>query len=85
MKSRTKHAPAVELSAEQEVEAQRIYNGIKDKMNDEVMAMVRHMASKPDHKLFGEGEFELRDMLHEFGAKLLQEAANERAKKGVPR
>jgi len=85
MKSRTKQGQAVELSAEQEAEAQRIYDRIKDKMNEELLGMVRHMASKADHEIFGVGEFELRDKLNEFGAKLLEEAANERAKKGVPR
>mgnify|MGYP007080417186 CR=1 FL=1 len=54
-------------------------------MNEELLGMVRHMASKADHEIFGVGEFELRDKLNEFGAKLLEEAANERAKKGVPR
>ncbi len=82
MKSRTKQGPAVELSAEQEAEAQRIYTRIKDKMNEELLGMVRHMASKADHEIFGVGEFELRDKLNEFGAKLLEESANERAKKG---
>lgn len=85
MKKSQSSRQAVELSAEQEEESQRIFQRIKDKMNEELLGMVRHMAGKPTHKLFGEGEFELRDMLNEFGAKLLQESANERAKKGVPR
>lgn len=73
-----------ELSPEQEEEAQRIFQKIKDKVNEELLDMVRHMVGKPVHEIFGAGEFELRDKLNEVGAKLLQESANERAKKGVP-
>ncbi len=74
-----------ELSPEQEEEAQRIFQKIKDKVNEEVLDMVRHMVGKPVHEIFGASEFELRDKLNEMGAKVLQESANERAKKGVPR
>jgi hypothetical protein len=42
------------------------------------------LASQADHELFGKGEFELRDKLNEVGATILTEAANQRAKKGVP-
>ena len=43
------------------------------------------MASKADHEIFGKGEFELRDKLHQVGATIVAEAANERSKKGVLR
>ena len=75
----------VELSAEQEEEAQRVFQRIKDKVNVELLDMVRHMIGKPAHEIFGVGEFELRDKLNDVGAQILQESANERAKKGVPR
>jgi len=76
---------AVELSAEQEELAQRVYERIRGKADEELLAMVRLMMSKADHEIFGPGEFELRDKLNEFGATIVAEAANERAKKGVPR
>lgn len=85
MKKHATQQQNVELSAEQEQEAQRIYERIKDKVNDELLGMVRHMVGKPAHEIFGVGEFELRDKLNDVGAKILQESANERAKKGVPR
>lgn len=74
-----------ELSAEQEELAQRIYARLRVKMDDELLAMARLMASKADHEIFGKGEFELRDKLNEVGATIVAESANERAKKGVPR
>ena len=76
---------AVELTQEQEELAQRIYQRLQTKMNEELLAMARLMASKPDHEIFGKGEFELRDKLHQVGATIVAEAANERSKKGVPR
>lgn len=85
MKKTISRQQTVELSPEQEEEAQRIYQRIKSKVEEEVLGMVRHMVSKPVHEIFGVGEFELRDKLNEFGAKVLEESANERAKKGVPR
>jgi hypothetical protein len=47
--------------------------------------MARLLASKQDHELFGQTEYQLRDIVHGLGAKALQAAANERSKKGVPR
>ena len=85
MASQKRVRSEVELSADQEALAQRIYEKLQATMNDELLAMARLMASKPDHELFGRGEFELRDKLNEVGAKVLETSANERAKKGVPR
>jgi hypothetical protein len=75
---------AGELSAEQEADAQRIYEKLSDTMKTELMGMARLMAAQPDHELLGRGEFALRDKLNEFGATVLETAVNERAKKGVP-
>ena len=77
-------AAVVELSQEQEELAQRIYQRIEGKMKAELLAMVRLMASKADHEIFGKGEFELREKLNQVGATIVAEAANERSKKGVP-
>jgi len=76
---------SVELSQEQEELAQRIYQRLRTKMDEELLAMARLMAAKADHEIFGKGEFELRDKLNEVGATIVAESANERAKKGVLR
>ena len=73
------------LAVEQEELAQAIYQRIRVKLDEELLAMARLMASKQDHEIFGTGEFELRDKLNAVGATLLEEAANERSKKGVLR
>ena len=74
---------AVELSREQEELAQRIYQRLRTKMDEELLAMARLMASQPVDEIFGKGEFELRDKLNAVGATIVAESANERAKKGV--
>jgi hypothetical protein len=44
--------------------------------------MSRFMAGKPTDQLFGETEFEMRDQVHELGARVLETAAVERQKRG---
>jgi len=73
---------SVPLAVEQEELAQAIYQRIRVKMDEELLALARLMASQKDHEIFGKGEFELRDKLNAVGATLLEEAANERSKKG---
>lgn len=72
----------VGLSEEQEAEAQRIYERLRGAFDEELKTMARFMASKPNDQLFGQTEFELRDRVHELGARVLETAADERQKKG---
>lgn len=72
----------VELNEEQEAEAQRIYERLRGAFDEELKTMSRFMASKPNNQLFGQTEFELRDRVHELGARVLETAADERQKKG---
>jgi hypothetical protein len=74
--------PTVELNEEQAAESQRIYERLRGAFAAELQAMARFMASKPNHQLFGQTEFELRDRVHELGARVLETAADERQKKG---
>jgi hypothetical protein len=74
--------PNVELNDEQEAEAERIYERLRGAFDEELKTMARFMASKPNDQLFGRTEFELRDRVHELGARVLETAADERQKKG---
>jgi hypothetical protein len=71
-----------ELNVDQEAEAQRIYERLAAAFDQERMRMARLMASKGNHELFGATEYEVRDRVHELGARVLETAANERQKKG---
>lgn len=74
--------PNIELHEEQEAEAQRIYERLQGAFDEELKSMALLMASKANHQLFGQTEFELRDRVHGLGAKVLEVAADERQKKG---
>ena len=82
--SRQQKQAKVELTADQEVEAERIYGLIKSKVDEQLREMARLMASKKTSEMLGPGEFQLRDRLNEVGVGVLEAALNERAKKGVP-
>ena len=73
-----------QLSAEQEEHAEQIYQSLREKADQELRRMARLMASKEDGELFGETEFQLRDIVHRIGAAALDTTAELR-KKGVPR
>lgn len=63
-------------------EEQVLYDRLGPLFEQERLRMARAMASKKDEELFGQNEYEVRDRVHELGAKALEIAANERQKKG---
>jgi hypothetical protein len=71
------------LSAEQEAEAQRIFAVLKQTSEQDLLAMARLLASKSDGQLLGKTEFEVRDRVHEIGAKAIETALAERKKRGT--
>ncbi len=80
-----KHVVQVTLTPEQEAEAQRIEAVLLEAAKQDMRTLARLMASKQDHEILGETEYQVRDLVHQLGAKALEATANERAKKGVPR
>jgi hypothetical protein len=74
----------LDLTPEEEAAAERIYQSLKGKAEQQLKNMARAMAAKQPHELLGRGEFELRDMLFDLGAHVLETATNESVKKGVP-
>lgn len=72
----------VELNAEQQAEAERIFDRIKPQFEAEARRLAMLLASKDDGQLFGRTEFELRDRVHALGAEALEATAIERSKKG---
>lgn len=64
------------------VEERELYERLGPLFEAERVRMAKSLASKKDGELFGKNEYELRDRVHELGAKALEIAANERQKKG---
>lgn len=71
------------LTPEQESEAQRIAALIGKKAQEEALQMARILVSKPDDQLLGAAEFQIRDRSREFAAHALETALNERKKGGT--
>lgn len=57
----------------------RVYERLEPLFEEERLRMARALSSGP---LFGQKEFELRDRVHDLGARALEVAADERQKKG---
>jgi hypothetical protein len=63
-------------------EEQSLYERLGPLFEQERLRLANALASKADSELFGVNEYEVRDRVHELGAKALEVAANERQKKG---
>jgi hypothetical protein len=70
-----------ELTPEQQAMADEIEDLLATKLRAELKTMARLLASKDNHELFGETEFQLRDLLMNFGAQSLEAALEARKKK----
>jgi hypothetical protein len=69
---------SVELSEDE----QRLYERLKEATDQDLRRMAQLLAVKSSKDLFGKTEYDLRDRVHELGAKALEIAADERQKKG---
>lgn len=65
------------LSDELEAKAQELAKRIRERADDEILELARLLVSKEDSEIFGDTEFEARDIVHRIGA----EAFEERLKK----
>jgi hypothetical protein len=73
----------VDLTPEQEAEAQRIEDILKAGFAVEVRVISRLLASKSNRELLGETEFQVRDAVHRVGARGIDAALEERKKGGT--
>ena len=71
------------LSPEQEAEAERIYEQGMAQARVELKQAARLMVSKRNSGLFGETEFVLRDAVHRIAARTVDAALQERKKWGI--
>lgn len=69
------------LSAEQQAEADLIYERIRGAFDQEARRLAELMASKETRQMFGETEYQIRDRVHALGAEVLAATAEERVKK----
>lgn len=72
-----------ELTPEQEAHAQELAKTVLKSLQTDVLQMTRLLASKPDHQVLGQTEFQIRDIVHEIGARTIQAELDARQKKGI--
>jgi len=72
------------LTPEQEAEVQQIKEKVLAAVMNDVDQMARLMASKEDHELLGQTEYEMRDLAHRIAATMIEGTVNQRSKKGLP-
>ena len=56
-----------------QLHAQQAPDRIRELADDEILQMARLLVSKPDREIFGDTEFELRDIVLKVGAKAIEE------------
>jgi poly-D-alanine transfer protein DltD len=74
---------ASHLTAEQAEHAERIYQTLKQAADADLRALAELLASKADHQLLGQNEFEVRDRVYTIAAKAFETALDERKKGGT--
>ncbi len=60
------------LSPEQEQQAQALAQRLRQAVDDDLLQLARLLVSKPENEIFGQTEFQLRDIVHHLGATALQ-------------
>jgi hypothetical protein len=70
-----------ELTPEQEAHAQELAKTVLKALETDILQMTRLLASKPDHQVLGPTEFQVRDIVHQIGAKAIQAELDARQKK----
>jgi hypothetical protein len=75
--------PDLTLTPEQQADAQHLFALLQQAFLEEAQHLAQLLASKPDAQLLGRTEFEVRDAVHQLGARALQTAVNERKKRGT--
>jgi hypothetical protein len=67
------------LAAELEAQAQELAARIRARADDDILALARLLVSKNDTEVFGDTEFEARNIVHHLGAAALEERLKKRS------
>jgi hypothetical protein len=69
-----------DLTPEQQAQAEHLAEIITQAGRQEILALARLLVSKSDREVLGATEFQVRDLVHRFGAKAIETALMERKK-----
>ena len=70
------------LTPEQAELSDRIYQTLRQATDSDLRSLAELLASKPDRQLLGQTEFEVRDRVHQIGAKALADRSGRAEKRG---
>ena len=76
-------APRPDLNPEQLVEAERIFEAMRQAAEDEQWQIAQLLASKADGQIFGATEHQVRDLTHKIGAVAIEAAFAGRKRGGT--
>jgi hypothetical protein len=68
------------LTPDQTALSDRIYQSLHQAAESDLRTLADLLASKPDHQLLGQTEFEVRERVHKIAAKAFETALDERKK-----
>jgi hypothetical protein len=68
------------MTPEQAETADRIFQSLRQAVESDLRSLAELLASKPARQIFGRTEFEVRDRVHQIGAKAIEAALDERKK-----
>jgi hypothetical protein len=71
------------LTPEQADTAERIFRSLRQAVDSDLRSLAELLASRPAGQIFGRTEFEVRDRVHQIGAKAIETALDERKKGGT--
>lgn len=71
------------LPEDQAQRADQLYESLKAATEHDLKAIAELLATRPDDQLFGQTEFDLRQLVHRLGAQALETAAQQRKKGGT--
>jgi hypothetical protein len=76
--------PATGLTPEQQQRAQILYQEALRAAEGELRQMAEVLASRPDGQLLGAAEFQIRDLVHKVGARMIHAELEHRQKNNDP-
>jgi hypothetical protein len=68
------------LTPEQARHAEELFQSLQQAAQADLRALAELLAAKPDTQLLGQTEFEVRDRVHQLGARAIETAVNLRKK-----
>ena len=73
--------PADSRTPEQLADAAALHAGMMEAVGDDLAALSALLATKTDATMFGDTEFQVRDLVHAIGAKAIQAAVDAQKKR----